>query len=145
MNARPVSARGVWLLATAALLLAFVAGGLSGAAWERYKRAHRYDGVPREQRFQVMLKRRYGLSDRQVVGIDSIVRRRRPRVDSLMATVEPRIRAAFDSTNAEIRPLLTPGQRAKFDRDQEARRRRLGRFPGPQPSPPSPPSPPPAP
>ena len=140
MSARPVSPRWVWLLATAALLLAFVAGGLAGAACERYRRAHRYDGVPREQRFQVMLKRRYGLSDAQAVRIDSIVRRRRPRVDSLMSTVEPRIRAAFDSTNAEIRPVFTPAQRAKFDRDQEARRRRsMQRFPGARP--PAPPAP----
>jgi hypothetical protein len=140
VTTRALSPRRVWLLATAALLLAFVAGGLSGAAWERYQHAHRHATVPREQRFREMLQRRYGLSDQQAVRIDAIVRRRRPRVDSLMATVEPQMRAAFDSTNAEIRALLNPAQRVKFDRDQEAHRRRsMGRFPGPRP-----PGPPPA-
>ena len=141
MSGRPVSPRRVWLLATAALLLAFIGGALAGAAWERYQRAHRHETVPRERRFGEMLKRRYGLSDDQAARIEAIVRRRRPRVDSLMATVQPQVDAAFDSTRAEIRALLTPGQRAKFDRDQARRRRSMSRFPGAHPPSPPPPAP----
>lgn len=124
----PVSPRRVWVLATAALLLAFVAGSLAGAAWERWHHPHERRHEHGRGHFGEMLKRRYGLSDDQARRIDAIVQRRRPRVDSLMATVQPRLRAMFDSTNAEIRVLLTPEQRVKFDRDQ-ARRRREHRSP----------------
>ena len=49
--------------------------------------------------------------------------RGRPRVDSLMASVQPQLRAAYDSTNAEVRQVLTPKQRVKFDEDLARRRR----------------------
>jgi Spy/CpxP family protein refolding chaperone len=125
-----VSPRRVWVLATAALLLTFVAGSLAGAAWERHRaEVRRHEGRGQRHIAETM-KKRYGLSDDQVRRVEAIVQRRRPRVDSLMATVQPRIRAAFDSTNAEIRVLLTPGQRQQFDRDQ-ARRRREHRPPPP--------------
>jgi len=135
--------RRVWLLATAALLLTFVAGSLAGAAWERWHHAqqHRHEG--RGEHAGEMLKRRYGLSDEQARRVEAIVRRRRPRVDSLIALVQPQLRAAFDTTNAEIRQVLTPGQRVKFDRDQEERRRRQAeRGHGPPPGPPGAPGPP---
>jgi Spy/CpxP family protein refolding chaperone len=119
--------RRVWLLGTLVLVLTFLAGGMAGAAWDRFHR-HGDDsrggrGGPRH--FVEMLKHRYHLTDQQAQRIDVIVARRRPRVDSLMATVQPQLRAAFDSTNAEIRVVLTPEQRAKFDQDQERRRRTL--------------------
>lgn len=129
----PVSPRRVWVLATAALLLAFVAGSLAGAAWERWHgHERRHERGRGDRHFGEMLKERYGLSDEQARRVEAIVQRRRPRVDSLMATVQPRIRSMFDSTNAEIRVLLTPEQRVKFDRDQ-ARRRREHRPPPPPP------------
>ena len=129
----PVSPRRVWVLATVALLLAFVAGGLAGAAWERWdhRQERRHERGRGERDFGERLKQRYGLSDEQARRVDSIVQRRRPRVDSLMATVQPRIRAAFDSTSAEIRVLLTPEQRVKFDQDQARRRREHRRRPRP--------------
>jgi Spy/CpxP family protein refolding chaperone len=125
---RPISPRRVWLLATVALLLTFVAGSLAGVAWERaqHSQSRHHGGGRGGRHFGAMLKERYDLSDEQARRIEAIVQRRRPRIDSLMATVQPRIRSAFDSTNAEIRVLLTPEQREKFDRDQERRRRRQG-------------------
>jgi Spy/CpxP family protein refolding chaperone len=131
----PLTPRRVWLLATVALLLTFVAGSLAGAAFERYHHAHerRHEGGRGERHLGEMLKHRYGLSDDQARRVEAIVQRRRPRVDSLMASVQPRLRAAFDSTNAEIRAVLTPAQRVQFDRDQEHRRSELGRRHGPGP------------
>ena len=126
----PVSPRRVWMLATAALLLAFVAGSLAGAAWERWHHAQERRHERGDRHIGERMKERYGLSDEQARRVEAIVKRRRPRVDSLMATVQPRVRALFDSTNAEIRVLLTPEQRVKFDRDQ-ARRRREHRPPPP--------------
>ena len=136
----PISPRRVWLLSTGVLLLTFVAGSLAGAACERHHRAEarRHEGGRGGRHFGAMLKERYGLSNEQAARIDAIVQRRRPRVDSLMATVQPRVRAMFDSTNAEIRVLLTPEQRVKFDRDQERRRRDHGRGHRPPGAPPGP-------
>jgi Spy/CpxP family protein refolding chaperone len=129
----PVSPRRVWVLATVALVLAFVAGGLAGAAWERWdhqqeRRSERGRGG---RHIGERMKERYGLSDEQARRVEAIVQRRRPRVDSLMATVQPRIRAMYDSTSAEIRVLLTPEQRVKFDRDRARRRREHRRGPTP--------------
>jgi hypothetical protein len=70
-----------------------------------------------------MMQRRYGLSDAQERKVDAIVQRRRPRVDSLMAIVQPQLRAAYDSTSNEIRGVLTPSQRLRFDQDEVRRRR----------------------
>ena len=139
----PISPRRVWLLSTVVLVLTFVAGSLAGAAWERHHRteARRHEGGRGgrgDRHFGEMLKERYGLSDEQAARVEAIVQRRRPRVDSLMATVQPRVRAMFDSTNAEIRVLLTPEQRVKFDRDQERRRRDHGRRHRPPGAPPGP-------
>jgi len=134
VSTRTVSPRRVWGLAAVALLLTFVAGALAGAAWERFQHRRDHAGT-REHRIGEMMKHRYGLSDGQAARIEAIVTRRRPRVDSLMATIEPQVRAAFDSTNAEIRAVLTPAQRAAFDRDQARRRHR---WPGPLPPGPRP-------
>jgi hypothetical protein len=76
------------------------------------------------------MKGRYGLNDQQTRQVEAILQRRRPRVDSLMAAVRPQLRAAYDSTNAEIRQVLTPGQRVKFDEYQERRRHGLDRWTG---------------
>jgi Spy/CpxP family protein refolding chaperone len=128
----PVSPRRVWLLATVALLLTFVAGSLAGAAWERWHHAEqrRHEGG---RHLGERMKERYGLSNEQVRRVEAIVQKRRPRLDSLMATVQPQVRALFDSTNTEIRVVLTPEQRVKFDRDQARRRREMGRGHGPPP------------
>jgi Spy/CpxP family protein refolding chaperone len=113
----------VWLLATAALLLAFVAGALAGAAYERIQARDRPRPPRGPHHFAEMMQRRYGLSDAQERKVDAIVQRRRPRVDSLMATIQPQLRAAYDSTSIEIRGVLTPSQRLKFDQDELRRRR----------------------
>lgn len=127
MSTRPPSPRRVWALATVALVLAFVAGALSGAAWDRMHGRDRRP-VPRGPgHYSEVLRRRYDLSGDQAKRIEAIVARRRPRVDSLMATVQPQLRAAFDSTNSEIRGVLTPGQRQRFDDDQARRRKQLQR------------------
>jgi Spy/CpxP family protein refolding chaperone len=132
---RPLTPRRVWLLAAVVVLLTFVAGTLAGAAWERWHHAQVRRDSTREQRLGDMLKHRYDLSGAQQAQVEAIMRRRRPRVDSLVALVQPRIRSAFDSTNAEIRMVLTPGQRVKFDRDLERRRLEAARRATPAPPP----------
>lgn len=138
MSTRPISPRRVWVLASLALVLTFVAGALAGAAWERmHREPPRREGPRSPHAVSETLKRRYGLNAEQTRRVDAILQRRRPRVDSLMAAVRPQLRAAYDSTNAEIRQVLTPAQRVKFDQYQERRRRGLDGWTGqPRGSPP---------
>jgi Spy/CpxP family protein refolding chaperone len=67
------------------------------------------------------------LSPEQRTRIDGIMARRRALTDSLWQTDGTRIRAAVDSTRAEIRAVLTPAQALEYDRlraEQEERKRR---------------------
>ena len=128
----PMSPRRVWVMASLALILAFVAGALAGAAWERVRGPERRRvPTPRTvHEISVSMQGRYGLSPTQTRQVESILAKRRPRVDSLMASVRPQLRAAFDSTSAEIRTVLTPQQRVKFDREAAIRRHNFDRTTG---------------
>ncbi|HEX6371800.1 MAG TPA: hypothetical protein VF006_22955 [Longimicrobium sp.] len=67
------------------------------------------------------------LTPEQRTRIDGIMARRRERTDSLWKTDGTRIRAAVDSTRAEIRAVLTPDQAVEYDRlrqEHEDRKRR---------------------
>jgi len=119
-------------MASLALILAFVAGALAGAAWERlHAPEHRRTPAPRTvHEISVSMQGRYGLSGEQTRQVEAILARRRPRIDSIMASVRPQLRAAFDSTSAEIRTVLTPQQRVKFDREAAIRRHNFDRTTG---------------
>jgi Spy/CpxP family protein refolding chaperone len=127
-----MSPRRVWALASMALILAFVAGALAGAAWERLRAPeHRRTPAPRTvHEISISMQGRYGLTAQQTRQVETILARRRPRVDSIMASVRPQLRAAFDSTSVEIRAVLTPQQRVKFDREAAIRRHNFDRTTG---------------
>ena len=55
------------------------------------------------------------LSDAQRAKVEEIVTKRRARVDSVMKSAGDIMRAAMDSTRAEIDGVLTPAQRTKAD------------------------------
>ncbi|MBI4544304.1 MAG: hypothetical protein HY703_03830 [Gemmatimonadetes bacterium] len=62
------------------------------------------------------LAQRLRLSDRQEQQVREILERRRAESDSLLQQMHPRLQANLDSTLAQIRRLLEPGQREEFDR-----------------------------
>jgi len=62
------------------------------------------------------LDRRLDLTDAQRAQVEQIIRRRHARIDGLWSDLRPRMRAEVDQANAEISRILTPEQRAKFDR-----------------------------
>lgn len=62
------------------------------------------------------LDRRLDLTDAQRAQVEQIIRRRHARIDGLWSDLRPRMRAEVDQANAEIARILTPEQRAKFDR-----------------------------
>lgn len=67
-----------------------------------------------------------GLSDAQRKQIDAIVEKRRARIDSVMKLSGGVMRAAMDSTRSEIDAVLSPGQRAQADSLRAARRNSRG-------------------
>ncbi|HKY60161.1 MAG TPA: hypothetical protein VJP59_04040 [Gemmatimonadota bacterium] len=138
-----------FLIAGAALLAAFVAGGLAGGAITTVfggREARHEDlevralhggplgafelrapaGLPHGGIFFEGVDRPFGpaldLSDEQQARVDSLLEDQREKADSLMAVMEPRLRALMDSTNAAIEAALTPEQRERFRRMQEDRR-----------------------
>lgn len=65
------------------------------------------------------------LTPRQRERIDAILERREDRLEAYWSDRLPEIRAIVDSSYAEIRSVLTPEQRAVFDRWLEGRRVRI--------------------
>jgi Spy/CpxP family protein refolding chaperone len=105
------------LLGVALVALAYAAGVATGLAVPRRPREGMTvvvtDAIPRELA-------RLGLSDAQRERIRAILARGRPRMSAVMRELEPRLRAAFDSTDREVAEVLTPAQRAAL---AESRRR----------------------
>jgi Spy/CpxP family protein refolding chaperone len=136
MNAR--NPRRTRLTGMALLAVTFVVGALAGTAFGRVLKA----GEPapgssaaaecRGERGPHHIFDELDLTPEQRTRIDEIMARGRVRTDSLWKTEGTRIRAAVDSTRAEIRAVLTPAQRTEYDalrekRDQERRRERAER------------------
>ena len=110
----PSNARG---LAALALLLVFMAG--AGTGWgvgTRYGFRH---GPWRGGRDGMLLDGgpigEYGLSPTQRARIDSILLARRGQIDAFWRGPGQSLRSILDSTRADVRAVLTPEQRARFD------------------------------
>lgn len=116
----------VRLQGIALLALAFVAGALGGMALERV-RASRLGPEPREwtpRRGDLPPGLgRLDLTAEQRTRIETIFRTSWPRTDSVLRASLPRLEAIHDSVRAEIRTVLTPEQRQRFD-EMESRRPR---------------------
>lgn len=100
------------LLGSLVVALAFAAGVMTGVAVARRPRpglsftvtATATDRMPRELE-------QLDLTDAQKVEVRSILVRGRDRVLGVVRDFQPPMRAAMDSTNAEIDAILTPPQR----------------------------------
>lgn len=124
--------RRMRLAGMALLGVTFVVGMLAGAAFGgRVLNA----GEPEARKAEECRRERgphhvfdqLELSPEQRTRIDGIMARRRARTDSLWRTDGARIRAAVDSTRAEIRAVLTPQQAAEYDRLREQRNQKKRR------------------
>lgn len=84
---------------------------------------------------------RLHLSDDQRLRIREILERYRPRTDSVVEALLPRLRELTDSARMEIREVLTEEQREQLDRELPPRlRKRFDPFrPGPERRSPPPP------
>jgi Spy/CpxP family protein refolding chaperone len=123
MSARLMSpTRRAQAIGAALLCLAFAAGVLSGVAWTRTRR----DGVNVQVRMTTELPselRALDLTPAQTDTLRAIFAAGQRQSLRVLRELEPRMRAEMDSVNAEIRAVLTPEQRARFD----ARRRPIQR------------------
>jgi Spy/CpxP family protein refolding chaperone len=64
---------------------------------------------------------RMDLTQDQHAKIKAILDAQRPKVDTVMNGVLPRLRALSDTTFAQIRDVLTPAQQSQFDHDRPVR------------------------
>lgn len=124
MNAR--SPGRMRLAGMALLAVTFVVGMLAGTAFGRVLSAREPDA--RTAAVECDQKRgphhvfdQLDLTAEQRTRIDAIMARRRALTDSLWKSDGARLRAAVDSTRAEIRTVLTPVQAAEYDRLRQER------------------------
>jgi hypothetical protein len=123
-------APGVWRgrLAAGLLLLMVFAAGMVTHAWVRQLRGHHMRQSMRDARppFGAERDRHFGeelgLDSLQRVRVDSIFARRRVQIDSFWKGPGRSLRAIMDSTREEVRGVLTPEQRTRFDRRRMQRR-----------------------
>ena len=135
------SRRRGWIGAVSALVLTFVAGLALGWSLGHRELGDR-GGPPGRQagrdRGREAFERRVGITPAQRVVIDSISGARRTQIDAFWRGPGQALRAILDSTQSDVRAVLTPEQRVRFDahrREEDARRAarrgRGGAFPGP--------------
>jgi hypothetical protein len=133
-------APGVWRsrIAVGLLLLMVFAAGMITEAWvfrfhSRGMRAMTMSGgrapfgAERDRHFGEEL----GMDSLQRVRVDSIFARRRVQIDGFWKGPGKSLRAIMDSTREEVRQVLTPEQRARFDRRHMERRPQHPEEPGP--------------
>ena len=122
------------MTAVVVVIIAFVAGLFVGIAGDRLY-FHRMFPGRRDfgsSRIMERLNRELHLTADQKSQVQKIVDSHRTRIESIMTPVRPEIRKELDATNAEIEKVLTPDQRAQFQK-MLAHMPRRGMPPGPPP------------
>ena len=107
------------VVATAIVVVAFIAGLLVGAVVDRIW-LFRHGGGPERHRGLMAdrivdhLTHELDLNAQQKQQVATIVAAHGKRIESVWANVRPQIRQEIDATNREIATVLTPEQREKF-------------------------------
>jgi len=134
-----IDAPGPWRnrIAVVLLLLMVFAAGMITEAWVRGFRTQRMHtmmtgqgapfGAERDRHFGEDL----GMDSLERARVDSIFARRRVQIDSFWKGPGKSLRSIMDSTREEVRAVLTPEQRARFDRRHMERRPQHPEEPGP--------------
>ena len=127
------------IIAVVVVIVAFFAGLLVGVAGDRFYliRSHRLFPHRAMQfaarRIVEHLDRDLHLTPQQKVEIQAIIDRHRVRMESIMSGVRPQMRQEIDAANAEIETVLTPQQRAEFEKTRMRMGPRHGFGPPPGP------------
>ena len=137
---------GVWRgrFAVGLVLLLVFAAGMITQAWTSRLRMQHMRGAIMHRRapFGAVRDHHYfgeelGLDSLERLHVDSILAKRRVQIDSFWNGPGHALRVIMDSTRQEVRSVLTPEQRARFDKLRAERR------PGHPPGDAEPPMPPP--
>jgi Spy/CpxP family protein refolding chaperone len=124
------------VVATTIVVVAFIAGVLVGAVADRmflfrFRGPERHNGFA-ANRITDRLARELSLTADQKQKVAAIVASHGKRMEAMWSGVRPQVRQEIDAANREISTVLTPDQRARF----EKLRMRLGpRRGGPPPEP----------
>jgi hypothetical protein len=99
------------------LIVVFVAGVISAIAMGRLDGSRALitveaGGMPREIA-------RLHLTPAQEQQVDTILRRSRADAEKVLLSTIPRLKAILDSTDDQVRTVLTPTQRAEFDAERQ--------------------------
>jgi Spy/CpxP family protein refolding chaperone len=106
------------VIAAIVVVLAFVAGFISGAAVDHLVMHRRGPEIPRFAPRVIVnhLDRRLDLTADQRAKIEEILERHHQRMEGMWANVRPAMRTELEKTNDEIARVLTPEQREKFEK-----------------------------
>lgn len=112
------------LIGFALIAVAFVVGGLAGAAVDRVVTAEtaRRD-APGTERCRAHVIDQVEMAADQRATIDAILERRSERMKAAWAEISPRLETITDSARLEIMTVLTPEQQAEYERKLDERRR----------------------
>jgi len=116
----PARSSNARVVATIIVVVAFIAGLLVGAVADRiwlFKHGPRGIGSRfMAKRVTEKLTHELNLTDQQQQQVATIVASHGKRVDAVWANVRPQIHQEIDAANREISAILTPDQRAKFEK-----------------------------
>lgn len=117
-------------VATLLLALTFVSGGMAGMALEEAAGLDWFDFLDEDARRDDRLLDGIGLSAPQRERVDRILGRQEERLEEYWDARLPEMQAIAAGSYDEIRAVLTPPQRAVFDRRVEERGARAAEAPG---------------
>lgn len=130
MNLPSQPLRRTRLLGFALLIAVFVVGSLVGFSFnhvlEAREPARARSCAARAEKHHASILSQLDMAPEQQAQVDRILERRRGQIDAFWEGEGTRLRAIVDSTRAEIRTVLTPAQRAEYDRlraEHRARRK----------------------
>lgn len=113
-----MSATKTTIVALLVVLLTFTAGVMVGVFASHMMILRGGHGAPLFPARAMVnrLDRRLDLTDAQRAKVEQIIRRSHANIDGMWNDLRPRMRTEVDKANAEISAILTPEQRAKFER-----------------------------
>ena len=105
------------LVAVLVIALVFVAGFALGMFSSHVMILRGGPGAARFPKLLIeRLDRHLDLTDAQRTQVEEILRRRHARIDAVWSEARPRVRQEIERANQEIAAVLTPEQRAKFEK-----------------------------
>lgn len=113
-----LSPRKLRLLTAGVLLCTFAMGAVTGGGIWHWAVAPRLHPLDEELQRGPWSLRLLDLSGEQRARVHDIFERHRPRLDAILRETFPLVRNVHDEIDREIRELLTPEQRAEFDRSK---------------------------